>query len=355
MFTPTASRCDARARFVRAAVALAATAALAICCSHFACAAPGRGSTTPKSVTPGSVRILKIHYVTHNGRDRTATVLLPASYGSHDNPLPLVISPHGRGATGESNADFFGHLPAIGHFAVVSPDGMGRRTRRFSYGYAGQIDDLAKLPAAVTRALPWVRIDRTRIYALGSSMGGQETALLVARHPHLLAGAAAMDSVTDLSRRYHQLAEMPCDKSCLAKWGMPRGRNLQSVMRREVGGTPETNPRAYASRSALSLAAAIAASGVPLQIWWSSADKIVIDQRHQSDALYREIRRLNPCAAVSAYAGRWAHSTEMRAQSLLPIALAGFGLLRDGYRALPRSVRYQPAPCGDDGRKTLGK
>ena len=39
-------------------------------------------------------------------------------------------------------------------------------------------------------------------------MGGQETALLVARHPHA-AGAAAMDSVTDLSRRYYQLADLP--------------------------------------------------------------------------------------------------------------------------------------------------
>ena len=162
------------------------------------------------------------------------------------------------------------------------------------------------------RKLPWLRIDRTRIYALGSSMGGQETALLVARHPHLLAGAAAMDSVTDLSRRYYQLADLPCDRSCLKRWGMPRGRNLQSVMRREVGGTPETNPRAYASRSSLSLARAIADSGVPLQIWWSANDRIVSDQKHQSRALFLEVRRLNRCAPVTAYAGHWKHSTEMR-------------------------------------------
>ncbi len=62
------------------------------------------------------------------------------------------------------------------------------------------------MPDFATKALPWLRIDRSRIYALGSSMGGQETLLLVARHPDLLAGAAAMDSVTDLARRYQPAA-----------------------------------------------------------------------------------------------------------------------------------------------------
>jgi pimeloyl-ACP methyl ester carboxylesterase len=345
MFTPTAliSSPDARARRFSAAVALAIALAVAtaisISLSNCASAIP---SADHQHSTESAVRLWTIHYTAHNGTESAAYVLLPAWYGPQNNPpLPLIISPHGRGANGRSNADFFGEMPAIGGFAVVSPDGMGRRTRRFSYGYPRQIDDLAKLPSIVTRALPWLRIDRTRIYALGSSMGGQETALLVARHPSLLAGAAAMDSVTDLSRRYHQLASLPCDSRCLKRWGMPRGRNLQSVMRREVGGTPETNPRAYAARSALSLARAIAKSGVPLQIWWSTADKIVSDQRHQSEALYREVRRLNPCAPVSAYSGRWKHSTEMRASSLLPIALAGFGLLPHPHRALPTSVRYQ--------------
>ena len=323
----------------RILVALAAAAVLAV-----VSVVPSACQIAPE---PGAgVRLWTIHYTAHNGARRAASVLLPAWYRPDNNPpLPLVISPHGRGANGQSNADFFGDMPAIGGFAVVSPDGMGRRTRRFSYGYTGQIDDLATLPSVVMRKLPWLRIDRTRIYALGSSMGGQETALLVARHPHLLAGAAAMDSVTDLSRRYYQLADLPCDRSCLKRWGMPRGRNLQSVMRREVGGTPETNPRAYASRSALSLARAIADSGVPLQIWWSANDRIVSDQKHQSRALFLELRRLNRCAPVTAYAGHWKHSTEMRASSLLPIALAGFGLLPHGYRALPHSVRYQPALC----------
>jgi hypothetical protein len=89
----------------------------------------------------------------------------------------------------------------------------------------------------------------------------------------------------------------------------------------------------------------IARSGVPLQIWWSTEDRIVFDQEHQSGALFDRLLRLNPCAPVSTYVGRWAHSTEMRASSLLPIALARFGLLPRGVKHLPRSVRHTPEPA----------
>lgn len=217
---------------------------------------------------------------------------------------------------------------------------MGRRLKNFSYGFPSQIDDLARMPQIITRALPWVRIDHSRIYALGSSMGGQETLLLVARHPHLLAGAAAMDSVTDLARRYDQVRELPTDPEFVKHWGASESDCLQSAMRREVGGTPAANPKAYAARSPLSLARAIAKSGVPLQIWWSSADKIVTHQETQSGALFRQLVRLGPTAPLKAYVGRWAHSKEMRASQLLPLALSDFGLLPRDFKNSPPSVRH---------------
>ena len=161
----------------------------------------------PTVAATTAVKLWTISYRSHDGTIRKAWVILPRWYDSrHDPALPLVISPHGRGCTGFSNAGYWGDLPGVGGFAVVNPDGMGRRLDLKSFGYRGQIDDLARMPGIVTHALPWLRIDRSRIYALGSSMGGQETLLLVARYPHLLAGAAAMDSVTNLSRR---LAQMP--------------------------------------------------------------------------------------------------------------------------------------------------
>ena len=320
--------------------------AIVVSASRAAAASPdSRGSSRRLTET---VRTWEFSYRSHTGAIRLAYLLLPDWYGPGNNPpLPVVISPHGRGANGRSNAKFFGRLPAVGSFAVISPDGMGRKLKNFSYAARGQVDDLARMPKLAAAALPWLRLDRNRVFALGSSMGGQETLLLVARHPRLLAGAAAMDSVTNLARRHGQMPTLRCPASCLARWGRPYGQILQSTLEREVGGSPTEAPRAYAARSGLAQARAIAASRVPLQIWWSTEDRIVSDQKHQSEALFEKLRRLDRCAPISAYVGRWPHSKEMRASELLPIALSGFGLLPPDVKRLPRSVRHTSAPaCG---------
>jgi poly(3-hydroxybutyrate) depolymerase len=254
--------------------------------------------------------------------------MLPAWYGPAKNPpIAVIISPHGRNGTGLSNTKYFGDLPAVGTFAVISPDGMGRRLGRKSYAYTGQIDDLARMPEIAEQALPWLHLDRTRVYAIGSSMGGHETLMLVARYPKLLAGAAALDSVTDLARRYGQLPTT----------------ELQAAMRKEVGGTPAEKPAAYTARSPLAFAAAIARAGVPLQIWWSTKDEVVVDQQHQSGTLFRTLRQLGPAAPLCAYIGRWPHSKEMKADQLLPIALEELGLL-GSHTKLPATVTHVTAP-----------
>jgi poly(3-hydroxybutyrate) depolymerase len=303
--------------------------------------ASDRPEGVPRAKTP-RIRVTTITYRSHDGVRREATVVLPASYGPNDRrPIPLVISPHGRNGTGRANADYFGRLPAVGRFAVVSPDGKGRRLKNNSFGYVGHIDDLARMPGIVTAALPWVHIDRRRIYVLGSSMGGQETLLLVARHPDLLAGAVAMDAVTDLVRRYRQMPELDCSAECLRRYGRPYGFLLQRSLAREVGGTPATSRQQYEARSPLKLAQRIASSGVPLQIWWSKEDRIVTDQAHQSGVLFETLRGLGADAPVSEFVGSWRHSHEMRSTELLPIALERLGLLpATASKTLPRSVAF---------------
>jgi pimeloyl-ACP methyl ester carboxylesterase len=241
--------------------------------------------------------------------------------------LPLVISPHGRGLTGRTNATAWGDLPARGNFAVVNPDGQGRKLDRFSWGYAGQVEDLARMPEVVHEALPWLKVDRTRIYAFGGSMGGQETLLLVARHPRLLAGAAVFDSVADFALQYRSFPRLRCDGACRKAWHGAYGRGLQRLARKEIGGSPRTAPFAFARRSPITYAARIARSCVPLQIWWSVADRIVVDQQRQSRRLVRDLRRLNPLAPVTEFAGYWVHSYEMQSTTRLPLALQTFDLI----------------------------
>jgi hypothetical protein len=279
------------------------------------------------------VRTVGFTYAANGGRRRHGLVVLPRWYDStHDPPLPLVIAPHGRGVSARRNLNFWGDLPAFGPFALVDPQGQGRRLTHYSWGWRGQIDDLARMPSVVERAVPGLRVDRARIYAIGSSMGGQEVLLLVAFHPHLLAGAAALDSATNMAARYRAFADL--------RFGL----HLQRLARIEIGGTPRQVPGAYARRSPIHYARRIALSGVPLHLWWSLDDRIVRNQNAESGALYRAIRRIDPEAPVTHYVGRWAHSKEMHPLSRLPLVLVRFGLIRLD-EPLPAAVAGSQSPA----------
>ena len=295
-----------------------------------------------------------ITYRAHDGVPRRAYVVLPAWYGPHDDPpIPLVISPHGRGVTALSNAGLWGHLPARGSFAVVSPAGEGRRLQLYSWGSPGQISDLARMPVIVHLTLPWLHVNQHRVYAVGGSMGGQESLLLLARHPHLLAGVAAFDSVTRFELQYHHFPRVPCDEKCLETWNGPMGRSLQQLARIEVGGSPSTNPFGFAERSPYTYAREIARSCVPLELWWSVKDRIVTDQALQSGKLFARIRMLNPRAPVTAFVGAWSHSIEMTPKSQLPAALTLFGLLPMDRTVLLAAKQIIPAPPNTCGKAPL--
>ena len=251
-----------------------------------------------------------IHYRAHDGVIRPAVLLLPAGY--RGQRIPLVISPHGRGVGERENELFWGDLPGAGDFAVINPAGEGRRLHWFSWGAPGEISDLARMPQIVERY--GVNVDRRRIYAFGGSMGGQETLLLVARHPHLLAGAAAFDPATDMARRYRDFARLP------------HGAVLQALARKEIGGPPSQVPAAYASRSPDRYVRRIARSGVPLQLYWSTRDRIIRDQLRETQALAVDLRA-DGDRRVWDFRGRWQHTAEMESTRRLPRALARFGLL----------------------------
>ena len=131
-----------------------------------------------------------IHYRAHDGGSRPAWLLLPVGYDGR-RPLPLVISPHGRGVGA-----------AREHADLGRPARRGR-VRRHQPGRRGTPAALVLvgLPRADRRPGAHARESsrRTgststgrRIYAFGGSMGGQETLLLAALHPHLLAGAVGV-------------------------------------------------------------------------------------------------------------------------------------------------------------------
>jgi acetyl esterase/lipase len=282
-------------------------------------------------IAPGAnagVRTLTFEYRTHGGDVRPAYLVLPSWYGKRRHPrVPFVISPHGRGVNGKYNLRFWGAIAARGPFVVVSPDGHGRKLGpAYSWGWRGQIDDLARMPALARRAFPWLRIDEKRIYAIGDSMGAQEALLLAARMK--LAGVAAFDPVSDMAARYRA-------------WGVTSGEmDLPAKARVELGGSPESAPRAYAARSPISFARELAKSRVPVQLWWSTQDAVITDHDVQSQKFYDRLVDLH--ARVARVVGDWAHGHAMHPETNLPAALACFGLIPRSGVALPFADGFCP-------------
>jgi hypothetical protein len=275
----------------------------------------GAALTAAPAGSRNRAQTLTFSYRAHDGSTRTAYLVLPAWYGATRHPpVPLVISPHGRGVDGAYNLRFWGDVPADGPFALVSPDGQGRRLPLYSWGYAGQVDDLARMPALAHEAFPWLELDGRR-FAIGSSMGAQEALLLLARRDVDLAGVVAFDPVTDMAARYR-------------KWPVTPGEHhLPALARTELGGSPAQVAQAYAARSPATRVRAIARSGVPLQVWWSRADAVVTDQARQTGAFYRRLAAIAPRAPVQQIVGHWQHAHEFHPETQLRAALACFGLV----------------------------
>ena len=296
------------------------------------CAGAAKTAAHPRSIT--------ITYTTHDGDLRDAVVLLPAWYSPDRNPpLPLVISPHGRGATGESNAKYWGNLPTIGGFAVVCPDGMGRRLKNFSYGYSGRSTTWRGCPSSSSTPCRGSRSIQPHLCA--GKQHGRPGDSAARRAPPAPARRRRRDGLGHrLSLRYTQSLELPTKAECVKRCGRLRERVPPVGDAPRGRRDPRQGPRAFAARSPLSQAAAIASSGVPLQIWWSSTDRIVVHQNTQSGALYRKLRSLDSRAPLEAYVGQLAHSTEMRSTALLPLALSRFGLLPSSLADRPADVQH---------------
>jgi pimeloyl-ACP methyl ester carboxylesterase len=306
---------------------------------------------------------------------REATIVLPSGWdrAHQPQPLPLVISPHGRNNFGWGNAaHYWQELPAQGPFALVCPDGLSRAHDKasnpldqpphdpslFTYGYRRWIDDLARMPKIVQETLPWLHIDLERIYVLGSSMGGQETLLLAARYPGplsagtgRLAGAAAFDSACDLPAQCAYLTSLPAThgadpqgvaarmiQEIDAKPANLRGfrqdatffntKQQRHMTIAELLSELPRKPSLWNERNPLNYVDRLAHLPFPLRLYWSSHDTVVGNQAtNQTGKLYKQIKAKNRSADVKQVKGLWAHSCEFVPGDRLSDALRKFELI----------------------------
>ena len=287
-------------------VALLAGAMLACAVIGWSAAAPALASKAagPRQALPvGPNQTYAVPYFAWNGRPRTAVVVLPRDYlpGAAGEALPCIVEARGRNFSPASHARCWRDLPSTRGFIVICADSSGRRDPANSWGVAGQIDDLAELPAVVEASIPWVKVDRQRLYVVGPSMGGTETLMAIALHPDVFAAGICVDGVADLAARYREYA-------------LVDRLDDRRLMRAEIGGTPRQVPFKYAVRSPSHYAGTLAFCGVPLTIWWSADDKLVIHQATtQTGKLYKRIRTLSPDSPVTRRIGTGSHSTMLLA------------------------------------------
>jgi hypothetical protein len=287
---------------LRRAVAPAALAVLATALLGLAPAGPAvaaEAAAPLRALPVGTNQTYAVPYFAWNGKPRTAVVVLPRGYvpGAADEALPCIVEARGRNYAAASHARHWRDLPTTRGFIVICADSAGRRDPQNSWSVAGQIDDLAELPAVIEASIPWVKIDRRRLYVAGPSMGGTETLMALALHPDVFAAALCVDGVADLAARYRE-------------FGLVDRLDDRLLMRAEIGGTPGRVPFKYATRSPSSYAATLALCGVPLAIWWSVDDTLVINQATtQTGKLYDRIRALAPESPVVQRIGSGRHST----------------------------------------------
>lgn len=235
----------------------------------------------------------------HDGSVQGGMLSLPARLPA--NPLPLVIAPHPfgwsveedyhGGCVGLKAASHRGWLgvPTEAGIAVLQPAGHHRVVDRCSMGYEGVVRDL---PAWIEAVEAVVKVDRSRVYACGLSMGGLETLLLAGTYPDRFAAAFAFNPVVDAAAWQEDLVHTT-DADLHAEGG-------DALIVAEVGGTPNDVPDAYELRSAFRVLDGL--RRVPLAIWWSRLDLIVPRQveRH-GKRLYDELKRVDPASPVTEY------------------------------------------------------
>ena len=235
----------------------------------------------------------------YDNTDKELLLALPLKW-ERSKKYNLIISPHFFGATYFENY-YMGAAAMIEPFMgwrgvaskydvmVAIPLGHGRVYDRASLAYEGQIQDLSKFP----EMLESMNYKIKKVYAGGISMGGMETLTLVGKFPKIFSAAFSYNGIADLSAWYEDVENGKTDKKML-------DMGVLKLVSEETGTTPYKNKEEYLKRSAINYIKNL--SEVPLMIYWSSMESIVVNQKtKQSKMLADEIKSNYPDAEIFDY------------------------------------------------------
>ncbi|MGA0121860.1 MAG: alpha/beta hydrolase family protein [Gaiellales bacterium] len=241
-------------------------------------------TTTRERIGPTTV--VRSWYDTWNGHRRELRIAVPTAALAAGRPVALLVTARPAGLSLLCTDETM-RLAGRSGFALACPSGQGVVTRSFSYGAAGQISDLARMPGIVAERIPDLRINRARTYLAGSSMGGTEVLLVALRYPRAYARVASLDPITDQGLRF---ASLPLERRLL----------LQA----ECGGPPVLQPGCYATRSPQTHVGRGATAG-SIALWYSTRDPVSGEPRQVPR--FAKAMAERGARGFAVRVGRWGH------------------------------------------------
>ena len=163
--------------------------------------------TRAELTQPADTRAIRISYRSYTGARRPAIVLVPRAYKPGDPRSRSSSPPHsGRAASPARRMHTAGATCRDRSLRGRQPRGPGYSPRAVLLGSQGQIADLARMPDIVSARIPWLRIDRQRIYASGAAWADRRHCCWRPSIRPCWPGLLAIDSLVDFRRQYLQLS-----------------------------------------------------------------------------------------------------------------------------------------------------
>lgn len=187
---------------------------------------------------------------------------------AHGRPSPVLVWNHGgfEGLQGEWNGGLCVDLARLG-FAVVESAYRGEDGSDGQIEIClGEADDVIRMLEIAVRQ-PWA--DPARVAMMGGSHGGCITLQAIARGARVHA-AVNIFGATDFAA-LHSFWRAQRDAGAF----VTVYQDLLTRIERATGGTPSQASAAYAARSPVRIAAAIAARGIPLLTVHGTSDLLV--------------------------------------------------------------------------------
>ncbi len=213
-----------------------------------------------------------------HGARRDAYIALPAWYGPRNNPrIPLVISPHGRGLTARANTRRWGWLPAQGCSPSSPRPGAAAGSRSTRGAHKGR--------STTSPGCRRFSDARCRGFASTASASLHSAEAWAARRC-----SSCSRATRTCSPESQRSTPSPTSRASTAVFrvspagarahvsGMGRSASVfsHSHVRRSAG-RPESARSAMCSAARSPTHVRSPASCVPLQLWWSTNDRIVAD------------------------------------------------------------------------------